>query len=280
MVYLFFVGIGIMVALLSWFMQRWTGQAYGRYRQAFRQQARDRMDEFFVFLDPSQLWVANMLFCAAVAALAYGLAGPPWAALAALVALAMPQYFIRRVRQQRRQRFDEQLPDMLMALSGALRAGSGLQAALRLIVTQSPSPLSQELGLMLRQQRMGVAAEEALSSLYRRMPTEGAVLLVSALKVAAHSGGGLAEALDGIATTLRARLHLLRRVRALTSQGRMQAWVMAGLPFVLAMVLHYVDPDSMRALWTTPPGWAVLGLIALLEAAGIILIMRIVDIQV
>ncbi len=280
MIYLFFAGMGLMAGLLSWFLQRWADQAYRRYRHAFKQQALDRMDEFFLFLDPAQLWLANMLFCVAAAAAAYGLAGGPWAGLAALAALAAPQFLIRRVRSRRRRRFDEQLPDMLMALSGALRAGSGLQSALRAIVALSPSPLGQELSLVLRQQRMGVALETALSSLYHRMPTEGAALFVSALKIAAHSGGGLAEALDGIAATLRARLHLLGRVRALTSQGRLQAWVMAGLPFALAVVLHYVDRDAMRALWETPPGWAVLALVVLLEAAGIVLIMRIVDIQV
>jgi tight adherence protein B len=165
-------------------------------------------------------------------------------------------------------------------LAGALRAGAGVQSALRHIVPQSPAPLAQEFGLMLREQRMGVSFEHALAALYRRMPTEGAALVVSCLTIAAQSGGSLAETLDGIADALRARLHLLGRIQALTSQGRMQAWVMAGLPFALALALSYLDPESMSALWGSPLGWAVLAVVGMLEFMGILFIRRIVNIDV
>ncbi len=133
---------------------------------------------------------------------------------------------------------------------------------------------------MLREQRMGVSFEHALSNLYRRVPTESLSLIVSALNIAAQSGGNLAETLERISATLRMRLHLLGRVRALTSQGRMQAWVMASLPPGLAFVLHWLDPDAMAALWYTPAGWLVLLVIVVLEATGIFVIRRIVQIDV
>lgn len=269
------------VAILVWFLMRHAGPGYRRYRQSFEAQAVNRLSEFFVFLDPAQVWLANLLACVVIAIAGYILSDSfLMAAGGATASLLAPQYVLRRLRRRRMQRFDEQLPDLLMALASALRAGSGLQAALRQIVAQSPVPLAQELGLVLRQQRMGMALEQALAELVGRMPTEGTSLVASSLNIATHSGGGLAEALERIAATLRARLHLLGRVRALTSQGRMQAWVMAGLPLVLALVLHYLDPGSMELLWGTPAGWAVLAVIALLESAGMMLILRIVDIQV
>jgi len=194
--------------------------------------------------------------------------------------LLAPQYGIRRLRARRLQRFDQQLPDLLQALSGALRAGAGVQPALRQIVAHSPAPLAQEFGLFLRELRMGVSFEQALANLYRRMPAEGTGLLVSSLSIAAQSGGSVAETLESIAVTLRARLQLMGRVHALTSQGRLQAWIMACLPLALAAVLHYLDQDAMRALWETPTGWAVLGAIVLMETAGIVFIRRIVNIQV
>ncbi|UYO92291.1 type II secretion system F family protein [Pollutimonas sp. M17] len=281
MIEVFILGVAGAMAVLSWYLMQSLGGAYARYRQAFKQQASERMGEFFLFLDPSQLWLANLAAGAVVSLAGYIAFGNAWlSAAAGAAALAAPQYGIRRVRLRRLRNFDRQLPDMLMALSGALRAGSGMQAALRHIVAQSPIPLSQEFGLMLRQQRMGVPFEHALGGLYRRMPTEGMGLLASSLKIAAQSGGNLAETLEGIADTLRARLHLLGRIHALTSQGRLQAWIMACLPAVLALALHYLDPAAMAALWETPLGWSVLGIIVLLEAVGIFFILRIVSIQV
>src|SRR3546814_19870964 len=99
--------------------------------------ASDRMGEFFLFLDPTQLWLANLVACIAIVVVSYAVLGAIWPCLAAgAAALFAPQYGIRRLRLRRLRDFDRQLPDMLMALSGALRAGSGVQTALRHIAAQ------------------------------------------------------------------------------------------------------------------------------------------------
>src|SRR5690606_32105140 len=105
-------------------------------------------------------------------------------------------------------------------------------------------------------------------------------LVVAAIKVAVHTGGSLAETLERISLTLRTRLQLLGKIRALTSQGRMQAWIMAGLPALLVFALHALDPDSMALLWRSAAGWAVIGLVVGLEAAGMYMVRRIVNIEV
>ncbi len=281
MVIIFLCSIAVLVAVVSWFLQKSFVQVYARYRAAFKKEATLRMSEFFLFLDPAQLWFANVVVCALVLALFYIASGSIWISVAAgTLALVAPQYTIKRLKRRRLQHFDEQLPDLVQALAGALRAGSGVHSALRHIVAQAPAPLTQEFGLVLREQRMGVSFEQALAHLYQRVPTEGAGLVVSSLRIAAQSGGSLAETLERIAVTLRARLHLLGRVRALTSQGRMQAWVMACLPVALGLVLNQLDPESMKALWQTSMGWIVLAIIAGLELLGIFFIRRIVNIQV
>src|SRR5699024_6287771 len=114
----------------------------------------------------------------------------------------------------------------------------------------------------------------------QRVPTEGVQLVVSALHIAIQTGGSLAQMLERIAATLRARLHLQGRIRALTAQGRMQAWVMAILPVALAAVLSWLDPEGMEKLWTTPQGWLIIAVVVGLELAGLLLIRRIVSIQV
>ena len=281
MIFLSVACVMILAGLACWVLQGWIGAAYRRYRSAFSRQVTAGMSEFFLFLDPAQLWLANLFGCAALALFCYLASGMAWLAVAlGAMALLVPQYLVAAMRRRRLRRFDEQLPDMLRALASALRAGSGLQPALRHIVERAAPPLSQEFGLMLRQQRMGVPLEQALLALYRRMPTEAAGLAVSALNISLHTGGNLAETLERIADTLRARLHLLGRIHALTAQGRLQAWVMAGMPGALALALQYVDPASMHYLWHTPAGWAALGLIIVLEAAGVMFIRRIVAIDV
>lgn len=270
-----------LAAGLSWFVLDRLMRAYREYELRLKDEARIQLDEFFLFLDPAQLWLALTLGCGLVGVLVFWISGQWWLAAGVVaIGLLAPRMLLQRVRQKRRQRFDRQLPELLQALAGALRAGSGMQRALQHIVTQSTPPLSQEFGLLLREQRMGVSFSQALAHLYQRLPTQSCSLVVSALNIAAQSGGSLAETLEGIAQTLRARHHWMGRIQALTAQGRMQSWIMASLPGFLLLVLYQLEPRAMSLLWSSASGWIVLGLVLVLEGVGIILIRRIVAIDV
>ncbi len=272
---------GVLATLAAWFALQRLQHEYARYRQAFQHETAHGLADFFLFLDPAQLWGANLALALALAGLLVAMGAPLLAACAVAGAvLAFPWGALAWARRRRRRRIDEQLPDFLLALAGALRAGSGLQSGLRQVMQHVAGPLGQELALILQQQRMGMRFNDALDALHTRVPTESMGLFVAAIKVAGQTGGSLAETLERISHTLRTRLQLLGRIRALTSQGRMQAWIMACLPPGLAMALHALDPDAMALLWQSPVGWAVLGMIAVLECTGVFIVRRIVNIEV
>jgi tight adherence protein B len=216
-----------------------------------------------------------------MAALAYVMTASIVAALVAgVMPVRLPHLVIATLRRRRHHRFDAQLPDMLLALASSLRAGVSLPGAVRQLVEQCEAPLSQEFGLMLREQRLGLSFEAALLNLQKRIATEATGLFVASLRITLHTGGNLSEVLEHIATVLLGRLQLLDRLRALTAQGRLQAWIVGALTPLLAAVLTWLDPASMILLWSTPAGWSALGLIVALEIAGIFWIRRIVTIDI
>jgi tight adherence protein B len=269
------------VALATWWLLGRADRAWTRYEDRVRDETRRTLDASFLFLDMAQLRPAvaglGLILMLAVA----WLAGRWWGVLPVLAGLlCAPPLILRHVRRRRARRFDAQLPDLLQALAGALRAGAGVQPALRHLVAQSGPPLSQEFGLLLREQRLGLGFQDALLQLRDRMPTESCDLVVSALGIAARTGGGLADTLESIARTLRARQRWLGRVEALTAQGRMQSRIMAGLPAALALVLSRLEPEAMALLWQTWYGWIVLMTILALEGVGLLWIRRMVAIEV
>jgi tight adherence protein B len=281
MIWLAAVAAMCSVMVACWSAYGWFGRAWSRYRQVYTDEASARLDEVFLFVDPRQLWVVNVACCVALAAIAYAASNSvALAGLAGLTPVRAPQALIAVLRRRRQHRFDDQLPDMLLALASSLRAGASLPGALRQLVDHCEAPLSQEFGLILREQRLGVPFEQALLNLRARMPTEATGLVVAALRIATNTGGNLAEALERIAAVLSARLQLQGRIRTLTSQGRLQAWIVGALTPALAGVLTWLDPSSMSALWHTPAGWAALGVIAMLETAGMVWIRRIVNIDI
>jgi len=281
MIFLIMVCVVVSATVASWHLLSAGGLAWRRYRHAFGQLVTSRLSESFLFLDARLAWLANLGLCCALAAVVFILSENILATVAMVIAAAsIPHRIVACLRRQRIRRFETQLPDFMQMLAGALRAGAGLQSALRQLVPQSPDPLAQELGLMLRQQRMGMPWDTALAGLKERMPGEGSTLMVSSLSIASRSGGELAQTLEGVSATLHARLHMAGRIDALTSQGRLQAWLMSCMPAALGAVLHVLDPQAMRPLWTTREGWAVLVLLAVLQAAGILLVRRIARIEI
>jgi tight adherence protein B len=281
MVWLAFVMAGCAAGMLAWRAQAWVGPALRRYREVYTQDAGVKLSELFLFIDPAQLWLAA-LACGCMAGLLAWAATQslPAAVIAGLLATRAPGLLMKTLRRRRLERFERQLPAALMSLAGGLSAGASLAVALKHIVEQSEAPLSQEFGLMLREQRLGVPFAAALDNLHARVPSEATVLVVAALRVAAQTGGNLAEALERIAETLRARQMLQGKIRALTAQGRLQAWIVGSLPVLLGLALDSLEPQAMAVLWSTPLGWAVLAVVAVLETAGVLLIRRIVDIDI
>lgn len=281
MIILSLVFAAVSIALICWLFLQGANQAATRYEFEFKKQMRVQLSDAFIFFDPVQLWslaIATTLLSFFISWLLFKLW---WLSL--IIALLMffaPKTLLLLLKKRRLNAFDRQLPDFLLSLSGALRAGSGVQTAIKSLTEDAQAPLSQELSLLLREQRLGVHFDQCLQNLAARMPSEACELFVSSLRISAQTGGNLSEAIERIASTLRSRLQIQGRIKALTSQGKMQAVVMCLLPIALMLILNRLDPEAMHHLWHSYIGWAVLALIFFLEAVGVWMISKIVAIDV
>jgi tight adherence protein B len=79
---------------------------------------------------------------------------------------------------------------------------------------------------------------------------------------------------------VRKRLALESRIRALTAQGRLQAWIMALLPALVLALLALVDPPSFAEITMTRGGRLVLVTVLVAQLVGFRLVRRIVTIEV
>lgn len=187
----------------------------------------------------------------------------------------MAQLYRRYVRG-----FDDQLVDGLTMVANALRSGLSLVQSLDLVVKEMPPPISQEFGYMMEEHRMGTRLEESLERMSERIPCEDLGIVVQAVLVLRETGGNLSETFDTIVYTIRERKRVEGKIRAMTAQGVSQGIILTAMPFVLAYVLHVMNPDYIRPLFTTVVGWLLLLLMCLLLLAGGLMIRKIVKIEV
>lgn len=250
-------------------------------RDGFKRRVNRQMRDLFIAIDPARLWAMQWLLALAVACIVGALSFNVYAtAAAAVLSAALPRVVLSRLYQHRLQSLRHQIPDFLMLVAGALRSGSGLSVSLARAAASSPAPTRQEFERLLGELRLGTPLGDALEALERRVRVEEITLLATALRVGADTGGPLALALESLSDGMRRRLALEARIRALTAQGRMQAWIMALLPAVVLALLALVDPPSFDELALTNGGRTVLAAVFVAQIIGFRFVRRIVSIEV
>jgi len=197
----------------------------------------------------------------------------------------VPSRVIRRLRERWLNTIDEQFPQALTVLANSLRAGLGISQAVALVTDESLPPLRYELTRVRREEQMGVSASDALGHLAERVPTEDMRLFTSAVRLTLQTGGSLADVLSTLAATIRERRRLRGKVSALTAQGRMQAWVVAVMPFAVFLMMSAVEPEMMFRMFGIMLGPISLGRIVLavvvgLEALAFLWVRKIMAVEV
>jgi tight adherence protein B len=186
-----------------------------------------------------------------------------------------------RLSQNRRQRsFEDQLADVLTMLVGGLRAGYSLLHSMDVVVEEMPSPASQEFRRVVQEVGLGLALEQALANLVRRMDSPDLDLIVTAINVQHEVGGNLATILETISSTIRERMRIHREIRSITAQQRLTGYVLAFLPFGLGGVLLVINPTYMMRLFE--PGMMLcipIGAVVMVML-GFMVIRKIVSIEV
>lgn len=272
----------IAAAVFALFAMIGGGALVGRrYRMRFTGRVERRLNDMLLFIDAGRLFTVNLLVVVAVFAVVWFWSGSVVVACAALLFLAaLPNWLLAHFGRRRRLSFSGQLPDVLMLVAGALRAGASLALALRQMAIEVAAPAGQEFDLMLREQRLGASMDQALTGLERRMGGDELRLFTAAIRIAGESGGNLAETLERLADAIRKRLEIEGKIRALTSQGRLQGWIMALLPVAVGAALFAIEPEAMEPLIATWQGWVVMVIVFALELMGLAMIRRIMDIDV
>ena len=200
-------------------------------------------------------------------------------ALAAAVG-ALPLLFVLKKRNNRMQRIEQQLPDALDLISRALKAGHAFPSALKMASDEIAEPIGAELSIVHDEVNYGVAIGTALGNLAVRVPSTDIRYFVVAVLIQRETGGNLTELLANISTLVRERLKLLGRVRVLSAEGKMSAWVLGLLPIVVGAVINLINPGFMGVLWTDPAGLKLIYAAVFMMVMGGITMRKIIKIRV
>lgn len=250
------------------------------YQNEVVNNAASQLGTAFIFLDVRTLAIGALVATTLLTALGYLLLSVPGAVIGFICGAMLLPMVVRHLRRRRRDRFVYQLPDALRSMAGAMQAGATVIRAIQGVAERQGKPIGQEFNQVLVEYRMGRDLEQSLNALRERIDCEELELFNAAVQVSRSVGGNLATSLESLAITLESKAQTEGKVRALTSMGRMQGWVLGAMPIFIGGSLFLQKPEEMSKLVDTPVGWLVIAVAAALMYAAAYTIKRIVNIDV
>lgn len=197
-----------------------------------------------------------------------------------VMSFRLPKKLVDYLVERRIKQYQNQMVDGLTLLANGIRAGLSVPQALGMVVNELNPPISQEFGLILQQNRIGVTLEECFENLAKRVPTEDNDMFISSINILRETGGNLAEVFDTIVAVIRERVRLQQKIDTYTAQGMFQGVTIACMPFAIAGIYGASDPNSIKLLVTNPIG-IILTIVALtLDFVGFMVILKIVKIKI
>lgn len=253
-------------------------KSFSDWRLRSVEKQRSNLKDMMLFIDPKKLVLLNIA-CPIVSTIAFtmiiGLNFGSYV-LGLIIGLAIgfviPSVIIKQMINLRKNKFKAQISDGLMILSSCLKGGLSLLQAIEALAGELPPPISQEFGMILRENKMGMPLEESFEKLNKRLPSDELNLLTTAILVARETGGDITQLFTTLISTIRAKLKLMDSIKTLSLQGRIQGIVMSCLPLVFVIMVYSFNPHYFDVMLSNPTGRMLLIYAVISETVGVFLI--------
>ena len=254
---------------------------YKDLREKGLKQATGSLEEMFVIINRKKLVLFYALSPVILGAIAFILFAHPIAVFIGIIfGFSLPSMVLKIMAQMRRKKFQIQLIDALTSLSQSLKAGLSLLQAMEVLVEEMPPPLSEEFGLIIKENKMGKKLEESFEALNKKMDFDDLNLMTTAILVARETGGNLTDVFSNLANTIRQKRRIADQVTTLTTQARWQGIIMSALPVVFAFFIFNLNPDYLTTMLNSNIGRMLLLWCVVSELIGAFLLNRLSRIDV
>lgn len=200
--------------------------------------------------------------------------------LAGVMFGAIPVVILSSRAEERARKLSEQLPDGLDLVARSLQAGHGLSDAMRMCAMEMSPPIAHEFGRVHEEHNLGRDFRECLSDLCVRNPRNFDLrIFISSVVLQRDTGGNLIEILNNISKTIRSRFMFERKVKALTAEARISAFILGGLPFVVTLLIAAMQPDYLSPLINDSIGRGLLVFSAISFTVGVLVMRKLAQVD-
>ncbi|MSO37595.1 MAG: hypothetical protein EXQ69_05000 [Acidimicrobiia bacterium] len=219
-------------------------------------------------LEPEDAVARLVIFASAAGVLALPMA-PQIVLPVFLISLGAGPVGLRLAHDRANRRASSVIPAVLDRVSGVLRSGGTVDESIG-ILARGGGPIAGDMQRIRARCAMGTRLAESLASWRTGRPLPAVSAAAGAMTIADDLGGRCADALEGLASSLRQRDGAQKEALALSAQARMSAVVVGLAPLGYLLIASLADPASLRVMLTTSFGRVCLVLGLSLEVAGVL----------
>jgi len=173
-------------------------------------------------------------------------------ALGFIVGLFLPIMQVRLKRNERLGKLVQQMPDALDLMARGLLVGHPLNTSLNAVANEMPDPIGSEFGVVVDQVSFGDELTEAFRDFAERIDQEDIHYLSTAIAIQHGTGGDLARVLKVLSRTIRDRITMRKRIKALSAEGRLTAAFLSFIPVLIFVAMQLLTPSYYGSIANEP----------------------------
>lgn len=259
-----------------------AGQDEAKEKDKDKTSLRDLMMQAGYEAPMSRYWMFSAIFALAVFVFLKLTSWPPIAVFfVTFTAFAgMPKLFLKWKAARRQRKFLESFADALDASVRLLQAGMPITEAVAMVAREYEGPVRDEMMRVYENQKVGVPLGEAALQMARRIPLPEVHMFATALQIQSETGSSLSEVLSNLSAVIRARFRLKRKIKALSSEAKASAAIIAALPILVSLGLYLVNEPYISLLFTLPKGKMLLAGAIFWMSCGILIMRQMINFRV
>ncbi len=191
-----------------------------------------------------------------------------------------PYIWIHLEKAKRTTEIEFQLDGFMLALANALKAIPSITAALNSVVPILQPPMREEVELATKEMKVGSSLDQALLHMAARIGSRSMDSALSAVLIGRQVGGNLGKVLETTALSLREMQRLEGVVRTKTAEGKMQLWVIGGLPMGIIITMSLLQPGFFDPLQGSLFGYLMSGAAAGFWITALVLARKILAVDI
>jgi tight adherence protein B len=189
----------------------------------------------------------------------------------------LPRWWLGFLAKRRVKKFTAAFPDATDVIVRGIKSGLPVHDCLKIIASESPKPLDDEMRQVVESLGMGMTMEQALEKMSARMPTSEVRFFAIVLGIQSKSGGNLAEALNNLSVVLRARKLMKEKIKAMAGEAVASAGIIGALPPIILVLVQLTTPSYMKPLYVTQEGHIFLMIGAVWMTFGILVMRKMIN---